>query len=276
MRVTLCGTGQSMLNPQRAGAAIVVEEGGRALLLDCGPGSLERLAAAGIPLTGIEAVWLSHLHFDHALGIAEWLTRLAFAGDPLPPIYGPRGTADYVESAAAHARTQMRFLSGGRNVGRLDHVTAIEIAEGDDRKSAGMRVRSVGVPHSEHIEAQARRVTAGGRSLVYGGDCRPAPEILTPFARGADVLIHECYSEAALRSYAATLGPERGRALERAFAESHTPVVEAARIAAAAGVKRLVLTHLLPTEDEAELRAETRVWYSGDVTVARDGLALEV
>ena len=97
MRVTLCGTGQSMLNPQRAGAAIVVEEAGRALLLDCGPGSLERLAAAGISLTGIEAAWLSHLHFDHAMGMAEWLTRLAFAGEPLPPIYGPRGTAEYVE-----------------------------------------------------------------------------------------------------------------------------------------------------------------------------------
>lgn len=276
MRVTFCGTGQSMLNPRRAGAAIVVEEAGRALLLDCGPGSLERLAAAGIPPTRIEAVWLSHLHFDHALGIAEWLTRLAFAGEPLPPIYGPRGTAEYVEGAVAYARIQMRFLSGGRNVGRLDGVEVTEIAEGDDRESAGVRVRSVSVPHSEHIEAQARRVTASGRSVVYGGDCRPAPEILTPFARGADVLIHECYSEAALRSYAATLGPERGRALERAFAESHTPVAEAARIAAAAGVKRLMLTHLLPTEEEAGLRAETRAWYSGDVTVARDGLALEV
>ena len=258
MRLAFCGTGQSMLNPQRAGAAIVVEQGGRALLLDCGPGALERLAAAAIPLTRIEAAWLSHLHFDHALGIAELLTRLAFAGEPLPPILGPRGTADYVEGAVAYARTQLRYLSGGRNVGRLDQIEVTEVASGDDRVSAGVRVQSITVPHSEQIEAQARRLTTGGRSLVYGGDCRPAPEILVPFARGADALIHECYSEEGLAAYAARLRPEQGAALRKAFAESHSPVGEVAKIAQAAGVRTLVLTHLLPTENDEQLVVEAR------------------
>ena len=281
MRVTFLGTGMSVLSAERAGAALFVAEEEAGILLDCGPGALERAAAAGIALERIQAVFLSHLHFDHALGMAELLTRLAFTGKPLPAVYGPAATGDYVSSAAEYGRTQLRYLGGGRFVERLERVEVEEVASGDERVVAGLRVASVAVPHSEHIAAQARRVSVADASgsegaLIYGGDCRPAPEVLIPFGRDAAVLVHECYSEEGLRAYAETLSVEAGAAMRSAFARSHSTVGEAARIAQLVGVRRLALTHLLPTEREERLFETARQHFAGDVIIARDGLSIAV
>ena len=281
MRATILGSGQSMLNAGRAGAAVFLARDEPApdaagILLDCGPGSLERAQAAGIGLERVAAVFLSHLHFDHALALAELLTRLAFAGRDPPAVYGPAGTSNYAQSAVEYAQTQLRYLHGGQRLPLLHAVRVEEVAEGEALEVAGLGVESVVVPHSEMLVAQARRVSRGGKTLVYSGDSGPAGEVMTPFAQGADVLVHECYSKAALQRYASQLDEAGARSIKAAFAGSHSEVGSVARIAAAAGVGRLVLTHLLPTEEDDELAAEARREFAGAVVVARDGLVVEV
>ena len=78
MRVLFCGTssGGNNFNPDRAGASLFVEEGATGVSLDCGPGSLERLVRSGRKLQQIDAVFLSHIHHDHVLGLAELVARL--------------------------------------------------------------------------------------------------------------------------------------------------------------------------------------------------------
>ena len=267
-----------MLNARRAGASIFVERTSNApgILLDCGPGSLERAQAAGIGLERVAAVFLSHLHFDHALALAELLTRLAFGGHEPPAVYGPAGTSEYAPSALEYARTQLRYLSGGRRLPLLGSVRVEEVAEGEPLRVAGFEVESVTVPHSEMLVAQARRVAGDGRLLVYSGDSGPASALMTAFARNADVLVHECYGRLALERYASRLDAQGARSIKAAFARSHSEVGSVSRIAAAARAGRLVLTHLLPTEEEAELAETASREYAGPVIVARDGLVVEV
>ena len=275
MRVTFCGTGAAALNPGRAGAAIHVQRAGGGLLLDCGPGWLERFVGAGLDPARLEGVLLSHLHFDHAMGLGDLLTRWAFQGRTPPAIYGPRDVGDYAEQALAFARTQHRYMSG-RQLARLDTMSVTRTTPGTDVEVAGAVLRPAEVPHASYLECLSWRMEWGGRTLVYSGDTRPAPEVLVPQSEGADLLIHEAFSAAALASHASGMSATAGEGLRAAYYATHSPVGEVARIAAAAGTPRLVLTHLLPEESEEALVTEASAEYGGEVIVARDGLSLEV
>ena len=276
MRITFCGTGGVSLNPERAGAAICVQHGEAGVLLDCGPGWLDRFLRAGLQPSQLHAVVLSHLHFDHAMGLGELLTRWAFEETPLPAIYGPADTAEYVESARLFARTQHRFLGGHRRLEALDRVEVVITRPGDDRELGGMRMEARAVPHVDYLECLARRFSFGGRSLVYSGDTKPAPEVMVPLAEGAAVLIHEAYTERAVALFGSAKPPEVAQRIAEAFQRVHSPVPAVAQIAKAAGARRLVLTHLLGEESAEHMRAEARAHFDGELIVATDGLVLEV
>ena len=104
------------------------------------------------------------------------------------------------------------------------------------------------------------RISFGGRSLVYTGDCGPSRD-LVDLAEGADLLLAEA-------SYAAVVHLEVVGALSSA--------ADVGREAAAAGVKRLVLTHLMPQTNEADAVEAASLFYSDPISVARPGLVVEV
>ena len=276
MRVTFCGTGGAGLDPARGGAAIHVATDATALLLDCGPGWLARFLAADLDPANLQAVLFSHFHFDHALGLGELLTRWPFEGLPLPRLYGPRDLPAYVEGALAFARTQHRFLSQGKWLPALDALVAEVTPPGSVVTVGDMTLSCVAVPHSAHLQALAWRVDAGGRALVYSGDCRAAPDVLVPFARGAHVLIHECYTEAGLEAFAGAKPPPAAAGTRGAFHGSHAALADVARLAQAAGVGTLVLTHFLPSEDADAVEAEAARYFRGEVLAAHDGLTIGV
>ncbi len=276
MHLTFCGTGQAYLDPQRAGAAIFVEHDGRGLLLDCGPGSLERMLAAGHRIEQIEAVLLSHLHFDHTLAVPELLIRLAFAEAAMPSFHGPEGTHQYLDGAIQFARTQLGFLVDGFWVDRIDGIDVCEPTPAQRKLVAGMEVEPRTVPHAPDIHALAWRVEAGGHALVYSGDTSATGDGFVDFARNADVLIHESYTAAAIDAHTANMPPSRRAAVLQAFSATHSEVGRVARIAREAGVGTLVLTHVLPTESESALQAEAERDFDGAIVVARDRLTISV
>jgi len=104
------------------------------------------------------------------------------------------------------------------------------------------------------------RISAGGGSIVYTGDCGPS-DVLVRHATGADVLLAEA-------SYAREVPEDILGALSSA--------VDVGREAAAAGVGRLVLTHLMPKTDEQDSLAAAAEFYRGQIDVVRPGLAIEV
>lgn len=276
MRITFAGTGcGATLNPDRAGAGIHVSAGDTSLLLDCGPGVIDRILRAEIDHTAIGHVLFSHLHSDHAIGIAELLFQFSFRRRPLPVIYGPEGTDSYLAAAIefVQANTGPRLAAEKASMAELG---ATLTRQGDERELGSVQVRTCEVPHVDYLECLARRLDVGGSSMVYSGDTRPAPEVLVPLADGVDVLIHEAYTEAALEQFASPM-PEKVQAnIHKAFESSHSDAVAVGKLAAESGTARLVLTHLLPQESDAGVIDACAQHFKGEIVVAHDGLGLEV
>jgi ribonuclease BN (tRNA processing enzyme) len=103
------------------------------------------------------------------------------------------------------------------------------------------------------------RISVGGRSLVYTGDSGPSDGLIH-LAEGADLLLAEA-------SYAETVHPEVVGSLSSA--------ADVGREAAMAGVKRLILTHLIPKTNEADAVAAAARGFAGPIAVARPGLVVE-
>ncbi|MCZ6544269.1 MAG: MBL fold metallo-hydrolase [Chloroflexi bacterium] len=276
MQITFAGTGCGAVhNPARAGSGIHLSHGDSSLLLDCGPGVLEQLLRAGIEHTDVQAVIFSHLHMDHAIGIAELLAWRAFQRRDMPAVYGPLGTTEYLAVAIeyAHANGSPRLTAHHVEMDELQLV----ITRPDDEQAIGpWQVTTREVPHVDYLECLARRFDADGRSLVYSGDTRPAPEIMVPLADGVDVLIHEAFSWTAIDAFVEGRPKEMQEAIRSAFKASHCDVHSAAQIAQQAGVSQLVLTHLLPQEQDAALVTEASTQFDGEILVAQDQLRIDL
>lgn len=234
---------------------------------------MERMVDSGLDADAVSDVVFSHLHFDHAMGVVELFTRLIVRRGAPVTIFGPRDTDTYIEAALGFARVNSTsdYIRGW-----LDGVGVELTRPGDEREIGGIRVRSVEVPHAPYLECLARRFEAGGRSLVYTGDTTYAPDALVPLADGADVLVHEAYTEACLARMAEGL-PESARAgLYRGVRGTHSTAESAGRIARDAGVNTLVLTHIMSLERDSELIEEARRAFDGTIVLASDGLSLEV
>jgi ribonuclease BN (tRNA processing enzyme) len=267
MKLTLCGTGAGPFTAQRASSGYVLQSDGQTVLLDCGPGSVRNAMVAGIEPRSIEAIFISHIHEDHCLDLGAFAMQAMYGRyERLPVIYGPPG----VQEVAS------RLMTMHRPTAQLPPVEVIEIGSSEERDTCGFLVCSEETPHAPDLQAFARRFTVKGRSLVYSGDTAPNPELMGALARNADLLLHECHSRAGLERYAALGSPERRERILARLPTVHSDVREVARIAQDAGVKRLVLTHILPTEIEADLAKEAAAIYSGELVIARDGLVLEI
>jgi ribonuclease BN (tRNA processing enzyme) len=264
MKLVFCGTAAGMPTATRACAGIALQHGGSTLMLDCGPCAMREALRAGIEPGAIDAVVLSHLHYDHTLDLGLFGHFSRSGRIRLPVIYGPPGTNDVVAGAGA-------FFDAVRSRRPATMPGSIEIEAGQGA-IAGFEVLSVETPHASDVRAFARRFTAGGVSVVYTGDTRANPEGLVPLADGASVLIHEAYS----RTMIDRSPPDLRERLAGDFAASHCEVREAAAIARDAGAGLLVLTHILPYEDPDEMAALARGVFKGEVMVASDGLVLEL
>jgi ribonuclease BN (tRNA processing enzyme) len=268
--VITLGTGTPVPNPERSGPATAVVIGRRVLLFDAGPGVMRRIAAAGLPIDGVTAAFITHLHSDHTLGLPDLMLTSWVMGRSTPMrLHGPPGLrrmTDLLLSAwAEDTVVRVQGLERGRPGGyRLD---VREITEGIVFDSAGVKVSAIKVPHGEWPHAFAYRVDAAGRSIVISGDTR-ASEALERASSGVDILIHEVYPET-------RIAPENrpgGEFWPRYLREVHTSDVELGRIAAKAQPRVLLLTHVLfmgATEDEV-LAGIRRGGFTGRVLFAKD------
>ncbi|RMD49108.1 MAG: MBL fold metallo-hydrolase [Alphaproteobacteria bacterium] len=255
--------------------AALVELAGRRVVVDCGIGVTRALVAAGVDLRdGLEIVLITHLHSDHLLELGPLLHTAWTTGTRRPiRVFGPPGLADYWRHflAAMACDNRIRVEDEGRPP--LESlVTVTEIDAGEVLRDEGLAIDALRVPHPPLADCFAFRIEGAGRRVVISGDTAHHPP-LARFARGADVLVHEAMLPAGIERLVARTG--LGDLLRRHMHAAHSTAAEAARIAAAAGARHLVLAHLVPADDpeigEEDWIAEVRPHYDGPVTVARDG-----
>ncbi|MDG4877445.1 MBL fold metallo-hydrolase [Mesorhizobium sp. WSM4935] len=255
----------------------LLELGGRTIVVDCGLGVTRGLVDAGSSLKTLDLIFITHLHSDHVLELGPLIHTAWTAGLASPVrIYGPPGTGHYWQCfcQALEFDIEIRIVDEGRpDIRTL--VTVEEFAEGLVLDEHGLMVTALRVEHPPVTDCFALRFEHDGRSVVFSSDTAFFPP-LAGFAKEADILVHEAMLESGVERLVARTG-NGARLREHLFA-SHSLAEEAGRIARDANVRRLVLTHLIPADDpavgEADWIAAVRKTWSGDLTIARDGLVV--
>jgi ribonuclease Z len=142
----------------------------------------------------------------------------------------------------------------------------------------GLKVTAFNVDHAPIEPAVGYRFDYKGRSLVISGDTKPSPTLIR-FATGADLLVHEALNREMVDTIGAAMtakGNKRTAKILKDVLNYHTSPVEAAQIAKRAGVKALVLTHIVPAVPTSYLNTYylkgTAAEYSGPITVGEDGM----
>jgi ribonuclease BN (tRNA processing enzyme) len=269
-QVILLGTGTPYPDPKASGPATAVTVGKRVFLFDAGAGVMRQLNAANLPISGPEAVFITHLHSDHTLGypdliLTSWIMRRRFQ----LPVYGPHGLQRMTNHllAAFSEDIKIRTLGLEREIPGGYRVRVHEIRSGVVYDRDGVRVTAVLVPHGSWKEAYAYRIDTPDRSIVISGDTRPS-NALVAAARGIDTLIHEVY-------LSTRLAPEDrpgGQFWPEYMREFHTSDVELGLIAARINPRLLILTHTIRFggTDEELLAGIRKSGYTGRVVVGKD------
>ena len=271
--VVLTGTAFPNPNAERAGPGTLVRCGSTALQFDAGRATTMRLVAAGTPAVALTALFMTHHHSDHTVGIPDLVMSRwgfgaqGFIGPPLP-VVAPEGPS---------ARFAQRCLDPWDDdiAVRLEHLetdisptieltTFVPSATPSEMWThEGVTVSSVLVHHEPVVPAVGYRVDTPDGSVVVSGDTNACDE-MEELARGADVLVHEAMLDRLWQS----LGGQR-------LAAYHTNAIALGGIAKRAEVTTLMLTHLMPSPQN-ELHEENFVndiragGFEGEVIVGRD------
>ncbi len=272
MRITTLGTGSPLPDPNRAGAATLVQAGGHTLLVDCGRGVLMRLAAAGVGPGMLSAVLLTHLHSDHVTDFNDVVTTHwigTFAPTPLRVI-GPPGTRAFVDATLAMLGEDVGYrLAHHEDLSWRPVVEVTEVHDGVALDEGGVRVVAAPTDHKPVHPTVGYRIEHDGAVAALAGDTVPC-EGLDRLVAGADV-----YVQTVIRRSMVEAVP-----LPRLqdILDYHSDLQQAADTASRGGVGTLVLTHLVPapppgTEDE--WAAEAAEGFAGEVVVAADLTAVE-
>jgi ribonuclease BN (tRNA processing enzyme) len=275
-RLVLLGTrgGPRVDLAGRRNASTLVLVKGTPYLFDCGYGTSLQLLATGVPLRSLRYVFLTHGHSDHALELGPLLSNAWVDGlGTRVDAYGPPGTEAMLQGFFQYLKVDIdtRTVDEGRPDLRTLAFAHDVAAPGVVLTDGDVTVRAARVRHPMIEHALAYRIDAPGRSIVISGDTAYSPELIE-LARGADVLVHEALYLPGVDALVARV-PFAARLREH-LVVSHTSTEDVGRVAAAAGVKTLVLTHFVPGDDpsitDERWAAGARAHFKGTVLVGKD------
>jgi len=300
LKITFLGTGGALPSKERNPASIMVNREGELLLFDCGEGAQQQMMRAKTGLVKISAIFLSHYHGDHILGLPGLLQTMGFFDrEEKLEIYGPDGLFEMLEAfeklgthklqyqiipkiltpgdivqrdgytvkavRADHDRPALGFvLEEESRPGRFNREKAVQLGVEPGPKFAKLhRGEDVTLANGSIIYSKdVVGPNRPGRKISYSGDTRET-DVFFYESEGADLVIHE-----------ATFTSEMA---ENAYEYGHSTAKGAAKMAKKYNIRRLILTHLSPRlTDEAESVYEDAKTEFENVTVAEDLMEIEI
>ena len=268
LAVQVLGSGGPELDDGRASSGYVIWYKRKArLMIDLGSGSLFRFEQSGASLNDLDAVLLSHMHVDHSNDLPS-LIKASFFSDRNRDLtlYGPTGNQlmpsltnfvhDLFGSKGAYQYLNS-YLDGSDRYRLFPHdVDATGKKEQLVESNSLHRLIAIPVHHGP-IPALAWRVEFKGKIIVFSGDMNNDNDTLTSLAKQADLLLaHHAI-------------PEGANWIARNL---HMAPSVIGKIAANAGVKKLVLSHRMNRTLGQEKISTTyiRKYYKGPITFAND------
>jgi ribonuclease Z len=271
LAVILLGTGYPRPDANHAGASTAIVAGDRWFVVDAGRGATMRIAGTQLQYKDLQAIFLTHFHSDHTAGLPDlFITSWQFGRKTRPlELYGPRGVSRLANAMLEffdddiHYRRDLLEKHPAAGATIKTHV----VREGVVYDDGVVRVTAFAVDHRPVEPAFGYRFNSGGRSIVISGDTRPNANLIK-FATGANVLVLEAYLP---EHFLKVDTPEVAARLMR----YHTSAEEAGEVAAKAGVKTLVLTHLIPAGAADTFRERAAKAFKGKIVVGEDLLRVE-
>lgn len=293
--ITLGTGGGPIMRAKRAQQASLLIVDGHTYLIDCGEGTLRRLAEAGWQPNQIEQVFLTHLHIDHNVELGEIVAfNWQFAGRRKIEIHGPPGTTSMTQAMVRAFAIQEALFDPAMP----PHPTMLSLADTREISvSAGTephlvfedeRVKVFAVRNSHYKTLKmtppvygepisySYRFETKKRSFVFTGDTGPS-EAVTRLAQGADVLVSEIVDIEKISRFAKAqykASDEALRAMTAHMVEEHLEPTAVGEMAKAANVKHVVLSHIVPGQDDEENPESyadgVKKIYKGQVSLAND------
>jgi ribonuclease BN (tRNA processing enzyme) len=288
--ITLGTTAGPLPRKDRAQFSNVLIVNGTPYLIDAGDGAARRLVQAGVDFTKIGRVFITHNHSDHTMGVpalisAEWQYNRR---EPVE-FYGPPGTEEMVKGALAFAGVDAAIRLSETQVTPLEKiVTARNVGTGQIYEDANIKVTAAenahfqfkpGSPAYGKFKSYGYRFQIGDRSIVFTGDTGPS-EAVTALAKGADILVSEVISLDEIKARLEKAGQwQKMNEAERSgwymhMNEEHMTPQDVGKMAAAAGVKTLVMSHLsasgIDNDDYARFVEIASKSFSGKIIAAKD------
>lgn len=289
LHVGLCGAGSPFPDDRRSGPCTVVVAGRRLFVFDSGSGAARNIGRMRLNAAQIEALFFTHYHSDHIDGLGELMLQrwVQGAAEAPMPIHGPAGL-DQVLKGFNDAYT----LDKGYRIAH--HGEAIAPATGFGGKplvfelpaDTGRKVLLSGpdleivafaVEHAPVSPAVGYRIRYKNRVVVLSGDTKKTASVARE-AKGADLLVHEALSPVLLSILEQGFGAAGRKNLSKVMhdvLDYHTTPEEAAEIAQGAGVRALVLNHIVPPLPTSGLDPvflqRARQIYAGPLRIGADG-----
>lgn len=263
---------------------------GKNILVDVGDGTAGQLSKAGIQTKDIDAVFISHLHYDHTGGLLGILgLRLQTNAPDGLLIYGPPGTGEFVAGLVASlvpGNTAGYGVAGAPTRDLSGLVEVIELRDHASFEYAGMTVSARNNTHytfapesdlAERFESLSYRYDLPGRSIVYTGDTGPSTAV-EELAQGADLLVAEMMDVddtiEKLRLANPNLPAPALANIESHLREHHLLPVDVGQMASRAGVSAVVVTHFAGLErgdpTHFEYLRQIAEHFEGPVVIAND------
>ena len=242
-------------------------------VIDCGMGVSRQLVIAGVPIPSVKFIFISHHHSDHNLEYGNLVYNAWVAGLSTPiQSFGPKGieamTKTYWELNKFDVET--RIEDEGRPDPRKLLIAKDITEDGVVLQTQDVKVTAFRTPHPPITDNFAYKFETPDGIIVFSSDTNYNPK-LAEFSKGADVLVHEALYLPWVERLVARV--KNGATLKKHLLESHTTAEDVGRIADAANVKVLVMSHLVPGDldvTDADWTNEAKKNFNGRIIVARD------
>ena len=278
-KLIVLGSGTPNPDPNRAGSAYAVVVNETPYLIDFGPGVIRRAASLSPPWGGkIEAMtvknfehaFLTHIHSDHSAGLADLLlTPWIMGRDKKLNLYGPKGLEQMASSTLEAFEDDINYrIYGTQPSNKIGYkFNFYLLSEGLIYEDENVSVEAFTVPHGSFDDAYGFRFTTEDKVIVFSGDTGPS-KTLEKFAAGADILVHEVYSNAGFL--------KKTKDWQIYHQGHHTSTFEVGEIASRAKPKLLLLSHILFWGSSTdEILKETQSTYKGEIKIAEDLMIIE-
>ncbi len=278
-KLILFGTGGGPVPGQaRRMTSHVMLHDGAAYILDCGLGVTDQYARSGIPFSALRSIFITHHHPDHNVEFGPLLVIGWLRGMPLSVCaYGPSPLKQMTEDFHRAYKHTIDCWAEDLKIKPLGVMDVREISSGGPvMQDENVKVSATLVEHPPVRPAFGYRFDFADRSIAFSGDTVPLASV-ADMAKDADILVHEAMNiaaiEASLRRRVAAGIPGTFDDLMKHMLADHSPTEEVGRIAAEAGVKTLVLSHLVPGDTDvtdASWREAAARYFKGEIIVGGD------